>query len=384
MKCLVFLFAFVGCASNPRVHVAPQTTEADAPNRFKERYGELLVDSTAAPEWMIKGAGCALGQTTTIINGETQVVPAHFCVAIESAGNVDNSTCEAAEARAWTSLSKLFGVSSSPVRYSKKSLSIGGKTISIQGAKLDATWRGSFNGAQVCALQIAWPVAEFESLQASWGERGDKAQQLYESALPKGLVSAKRCEHLKQAQGLLDGLPGNRKMTGKIVNSDLLEDRIRQAFGEYCGSEKTVVMGLSCSMDDEPKPCNKRLRSAFVGAFSKAGWQVVGSDLSDAALTAVAQGDQAILRKETASAGARFLSLAKVSVEKVGNRGRLMFCRANLDLRILDGRSGSAVTTFEYSSKRGGLGPEKCYKNTSVWLAKKSLKTLNEALGKQP
>lgn len=377
---LLFLFALTACASSPNRSVRPQTTLSDAPDRFKEQ----RIDSSAAPEWMIRGAGCALGGATAIVAGETKVIPTHFCVAIQSAEKVDNSTCEAAEAKAWTSLSKLFGVSSESVGYDKKSLSIGGKTISIQGAKLDATWRGSFRGSQVCALQIAWPVSEFESLKASWAETGDKAQQLYESALPKGLQSAKRCEYLKQAQGLLDSLPGNRKLAGRIANSDLLKDRISQARTEFCGSEKTVVMGLSCSMNDEPKPCNKRLRFAILGAYNKAGWQVVGSGLSDAALAAVGRGDQAILRKETARAGARYLAWVKVSIEKTGKRGPFMLCLANLDMRILDGRRGSAKTTFQYTTKRGGANLEKCYKNTSVWLSLKSLKTLNEALSKSP
>jgi hypothetical protein len=374
----LFLFAITACASSPQVK--PQAAQSDAPSRFKEQ----RTDSLAAPEWMIRGAGCAVGHATTIVAGETKVIPTHFCVAIQSAEKVDNSTCEAAEAKAWTSLSKLFGVSSESVGYDKKSLSIGGKTISIQGAKLDATWRGSFRGSQVCALQIAWPVSEFESLEASWAETGDKAQQLYESALPKGLQSAKRCEYLKQAQGLLDRLPGNRKLAGRIANSDLLEDRISQARTEFCGSEKTVVIGHSCSMNDEPKPCNKKLHFAILGAYNKAGWRVVGSTLSDAALAAVGNGDQTILRKETARAGARYLAWVKVSIEKTGERGSLMFCLANLDMRILDGRNGSATTTFQYTTKRGGMGLEKCYKNTSVWLSLKSLKTLNEALSKQP
>ena len=110
----------------------------------------------------------------------------------------------------------------------------------------------------------------------------------------------------------------------------------------------------------------------------------MGSGLSGSALARVMRGDQTTLRQETAQQGARYMAMAQVNVEKVGQRGQIMFCRANLDFRLLDSRSGSAVKTFEHSIKSGGLNAKQCYKKSSVVLSKKVMSPLIEALRVSP
>ncbi len=380
-------FILTACASTPQHNAKPvmvaqnQTTEPVVADRFKQRYGKLMVDSKDAPEWMRRGAGCSLGQMTAMQAGQATIVPAHLCVGIHSRAQATNATCEAAEQKAWSSLAKLFGVSDQ-VSYSGNSMRFAGKSIAIQGARLDASWRGAFNGSPVCALQIAWPVAEYDSLQASWGERGDEAQRLYRRAVADGADAKQRCEDLKRSGELIASIPGNRKLAGQVQNSNLLEDLITQARGTHCVAEKTAIVGVSCRMNDASTACPSRLRSSVVSAMSKSGWKVVGSALKGEELDRIVDGGQTALRQETARQSARYMGVAQVTVEKIGQRGRIQFCRANLDFRLLDGHSGSAGTTFAYSAKKGGLNPKQCFKNTAVYLAKKATKGLLEALKK--
>jgi hypothetical protein len=358
---------------------APQPTV----DRFKQRYGSSLVDSKKAPEWLSQGAGCALGQMTAMEDGQATVVPAHLCVGVQSASSVTNRTCEAAEAQAWSGLAKLFGVTKG-VQIRDQKLTFGGQTMVIQGARIDATWRGSFADSSVCALQLAWPVKEFERLETSWEERGNQAQKLYQEAIQSQGSAGDRCEKLKRSSELLNSIPGNRRLTGKVENSNLLSDLVLQTIGTQCTSEKTLVLGLHCTMDDQDKPCSTRLRSGLAHALNQAGWKIVGTDLSGPVLAKVMRGDQEVLRHESAQQAARYMAMAKVSVEKVGQRGKIMFCRANMDFRLLDSRSGSASKTFEHSAKTGGLTTKQCFKNSSVNLGKKIVKPLTQALKASP
>ena len=109
MRIFGLIFVVSACASAPQAPQAPQQA-IDGPTRFNERYGKSMVDSKEAPEWMSRGAGCALGQMTAIQAGQASVVPAHLCVGIQSARQTTNATCEAAEQKAWTGLAQLFGV----------------------------------------------------------------------------------------------------------------------------------------------------------------------------------------------------------------------------------------------------------------------------------
>ena len=376
------IFMITACATTPPQPVLAQQNYEDSvgADRFKQRYGKLLVDSQEAPDWMVRGAGCSLGQMTAMANGQATVVPAHLCVAIKSAPKVTNATCQSAETAAWASLAQLFGVQNKAVQRRGNALSVDGKLLTVQGARLDATWRGSFNGASVCALQLVWPVAEFDALKASWIERGNEAQRLYDQALVKTRATAERCEDLKKSSELLAAIPGNRKLDGTVTNSNLLDQMVRQARGQYCVSEKTLILGLSCTVEDAVKPCNKRLVSGVVNAINKAGWKIVGSRLSDQAVARLVQGDQNMLRQQTSENGARYMGLVQVAVNKVGQRGRIMFCRASMDARLLDGRTGSASKTFEFSAKKGGLGLKQCVSNTAVWLTKKASKPMIKAL----
>jgi len=363
---------------------SPQPTqEPVAVDRFKQSYSQTVIDSKEPPKWMAQGAGCALGQMTAMEDGQATVVPAHLCVGVHSAAKVTNATCEQAEAKAWSGLAKLFGVKKGVSARGQK-ITLGGQTLVIQGARIDATWRGRFANGPVCALQIAWPISEFNRLQVSWTERGNEAQVIYQKALEQSASVGGRCEQLKRSSELLSSIPGNRRLAGKVKSSTLLNDLVVQAIGSNCTSEKTVVMGLHCTMDDEDKSCERRLRSGFVDALNRAGWKIVGSGLSGSALARVMRGDQTTLRQETAQQGARFMAMAQVNVEKVGQRGQIMFCRASLDFRLLDSRSGSAVKTFEHSIKSGGLNAKQCYKKSSVVLSKKVISPLTEALEVSP
>jgi hypothetical protein len=181
---------------------------------------------------------------------------------------------------------------------------------------------------------------------------------------------------------LIGSIPGNRKLAGEVQNSNLLEDLITQALGTQCLADKPAIVGVTCSMEGASTPCPARLRSSLVSVMSKSGWKVVGSALKGAELDRIVNGGQAVLRQETARQSARYMGVAQVTVEQVGKRGRIMFCRASLDFRLLDGQSGSAGTTFAYSAKKGGLNSKQCFKNTAVYLAKKSSQGLLEALKK--
>ena len=365
-------------------HIATPSPQAPvAVDRFKQSYSQTVIDSKEPPQWMAQGAGCALGQMTAMEAGQATVIPAHLCVGVHSAAKVTNATCEQAEVKAWSGLAKLFGVKEG-VRSQGQKITLGSQTLVIQGARIDATWRGRFSSSSVCAIQIAWPVREFDKLQVSWTERGAQAQKLYQRSLKKSGSVGDQCEQLKRSQELLSSIPGDRRLDGKVKSSTLLNDLVLQAIGRNCTSEKTVVMGLHCTMDDDSKSCDRRLRSGFVDALSRAGWKVVGSDLSGSALSQVMRGDQAALRQETAQQGARYMAMAQVSVEKVGQRGQIIFCRASLDFRLLDSRSGSAVKTFEHSIKSGGLDAKQCFKKSSVVLSKKIMSPLTEALKVSP
>ena len=263
-------------------------------------------------------------------------------------------------------------------------MTFGGQTTVIQGARVDATWRGKRSGFSICAVQIAWPVVEYNRLETSWRERGNQAQNLYQEVLSSNDSVGARCEQLKRARELLGSIPGNRRLSGKIKNSNLLSDLVLQTIGTQCTSEKTLILGLHCTMDDQDRACSSRLRSALVNALNQAGWKIVGTELSGSVLAKVMRGDQEALRLESARQAARYMAMAKVSVEKVGQRGKIMFCRANMDFRLLDSRSGSASKTFEKSVKTGGLSAKQCFKNSSVNLGKKIVQPLSQALKAGP
>jgi hypothetical protein len=362
---------------------AQPTQEPVAVDRFKQSYSQTVIDSKTPPKWMAQGAGCALGQMTAMDDGQATVVPAHLCVGVHSAAKVTNATCEQAEAKAWSGLAKIFGVKEGVSAQGQK-ITLGSQTLVIQGARIDTTWRGRFAKAPVCAVQIAWPVSEFNRLQMSWTERGNEAQAIYQKALNSNVSVGSRCQQLERSSELLKSIPGSRRLAGKVKSSTLLNDLVLQAIGSNCTSEKTVVMGLHCTMDDEDKSCEGRLRSGFVDALNQAGWKIVGSELSGSALVRVMRGDQTTLRQETAQQGARYMAIAQVNVEKLGQPRQIMFCRANLDFRLLDSRSGSAVKTFEHSIKSGGLNAKQCYKKSSMVLSKKVVTPLTEALKVSP
>ena len=388
MRALIYALV-CACATAPSsapvvvAQVSQNQSESVAVDRFKQRYGSSVVDSKKAPEWLSQGAGCALGQMTAMEGGQATVVPAHLCVGVQSASSVTNRTCEAAEAQAWSGLAKLFGVTGG-VQVRGQKMTFGSQTMVIQGARIDATWRGSFSGSSVCALQLAWPVKEFDRLKTSWQERGNQAQQLYQEAIQSQGSTGDRCEKLKRSSELLNSIPGNRRLMGKVANSNLLSDLVLQAIGTQCTSEKTLVLGLHCTMDDQDMSCATRLRSALANALNQAGWKIVGTDLSGPVLAKIMRGDQDVLRHESARQAARYMAMAKVSVEKVGQRGKIMFCRANMDFRLLDSRSGSASKTFEHSAKTGGLNTKQCFKNSSVNLGKKIVKPLTQVLKASP
>ena len=387
----VIIVSLCACATAPTGATAssgaPRVVTGDlqpvAVDRFKQRYDASLVDSKNAPEWLSQGAGCALGQMTAMQDGQATVVPAHLCVGLHSAPVVTNQTCEAAEAQSWAGIAKLFGVNEG-VQVKGQKMTFGNQTMTIQGARVDATWRGKRSGSSLCAVQIAWPVIEYDRLETSWRERGNQAQSLYQEALDSNDSVGARCEQLKRASELLSSIPGNRKLSGKVQNSNLLNDLVLQTMGTQCTSEKTLVLGLHCTMDDQDRACSSRLRGALANALNQAGWKIVGTDLSGAVLAKVMRGDQEALRLESARQAARYMAMAKVSVEKVGQRGKIMFCRANMDFRLLDSRSGSASKTFEKSTKTGGLSVKQCFKNSSVNLGKKIVKPLIQALKVSP
>ena len=137
-------------------------------------------------------------------------------------------------------------------------------------------------------------------------------------------------------------------------------------------------------MDDQDRSCSTRLRGRLAHALNQAGWKIVGTDLSGATLARVMRGDQEALRQESARQSARYMAMVKVSVENVGQRGKILFCRANMDFRLLDSRSGSASKTFEHSTKTGGLTDKQCFKNSSVNLGKKIVQPLIQALKASP
>ena len=388
MRALSFA-VLCACATAPSgapvaIAQGPQAqTEPVVADRFKQRYGSSAVDSKKAPDWLSQGAGCALGQMTAIEDGQATVIPAHLCVGVHSSSSVTNKTCEAAEAQAWSGVGKLFGVKEG-VQVKDSKMTVGSQTMVIQGARIDATWRGQWSGSTICAVQIAWPIKEFDRLETSWRERGNQAQKLYHEALRSTASTGDRCEKLKRSSELLGRIPGNRRLTGKVQNSDLLSDLVLQAIGTQCTSEKTLVLGLHCTMDDQDRSCSTRLRGRLAHALNQAGWKIVGTDLSGATLARVMRGDQEALRQESARQAARYMAMAKVSVENVGQRGKIMFCRANMDFRLLDSRSGSASKTFEHSTKTGGLTDKQCFKNSSVNLGKKIVQPLIQALKASP
>ena len=120
------IFMITACATTPPQPVLAQQNYEDSvgADRFKQRYGKLLVDSQEAPDWMVRGAGCSLGQMTAMANGQATVVPAHLCVAIKSAPKVTNATCQSAETAAWASLAQLFGVQNKAVQRRGNALSV--------------------------------------------------------------------------------------------------------------------------------------------------------------------------------------------------------------------------------------------------------------------
>ena len=390
MRALIIL-SLGACATVPTGAKAPSgvpsvvtsDTQSVAVDRFKQRYDSSLVDSKKAPEWLSQGAGCALGQMTAMQDGQATIVPAHLCVGLHSAPVVTNQTCEAAEAQSWAGIAKLFGVKEG-VQIKGQKMTFGSQTMVIQGARVDATWRGKRSGSSICAVQIAWPIAEYDRLETSWRERGNQAQTLYQEALKSNDSVGSRCEQLKRASELLRSIPGNRRLSGKVQNSNLLNDLVLQTMGTQCTSEKTLVLGLHCTMDDQDRACSSRLRSVLAHALNQAGWKIVGTDLSGSVLAKVMRGDQEALRLESARQAARYMAMAKVSVEKVGQRGKIIFCRANMDFRLLDSRSGSASKTFEKSLKTGGLSAKQCFKNSSANLGKKIVQPLIQALKAGP
>ena len=171
---------------------------------------QRVVDSAEPPDWLACGAGCSLGQMT-MEQGKRRSYPP-ICASVSQAGcprPPRRGRCASAEAQAWAGIAKLFGVDAG-VRMEGATMRFGGQAAMIQGARVDATWRGMYAKSSVCAVQVVWPVQVFEQLQASWSERTARALKLYQDAVNGSGSTATRCEQLKQSKELLSSIPGNR------------------------------------------------------------------------------------------------------------------------------------------------------------------------------
>lgn len=377
----------VACATPPvsplsEPKAQPRVAEPAHSDRFKQGT-QRVVDSAEPPDWLARGAGCSLGQMTAMEQGQATVVPAHLCVGVASASTPAEARCASAEAQAWAGIAKLFGVDAG-VRVEGATMRFGGQTAMIQGARVDATWRGMYAKSSVCAVQVVWPVQAFDQLQASWSERSARALKLYQDAVNGSGSTATRCEQLKQSKELLSSIPGNRTLEGEVQNSSLLADLVVQSIGQRCTSEKTVILGTLCLMDDEAMKCPSAVKSRLAGVLSRAGWQIVGSELAANNLAQLFDGGQDVLRQESTRQAARFMAAVKVDVQKLLKRNGLMLCRGDLDFRLLDSRSGAAIKTFEHTQKGGGLDPKQCFQKTAAKLVKRASQPLAKVMTADP
>ena len=130
--------------------------------------------------------------------------------------------------------------------------------------------------------------------------------------------------------------------------------------------------------------CPSAVKSRLAGVLSRAGWQIVGSELAANNLAQLFDGGQDVLRQESTRQAARFMAAVKVDVRKLLKRNGLMLCRGDLDFRLLDSRSGAAIKTFEHTQKGGGLDAKQCFQKTAAKLVKRASQPLAKAMTADP
>ena len=342
----IVLLPMLACASAPTV--APQAApdaadELVSTNAYKTDYDAVRVTSTKPPAWMGNGVGCLAGQSTTMANGEAELIPAQLCVGIQSAEAVDNSTCHTAERQAMGHLGLLLGLSDR-VTTDRDGLRFGEQRVAIAGLAVEASWRGSFRGAQSCAVQIALPEGVIAHLKTSWA----KQQLVQKERLDAALVD-KNCEVIEQVGEALAQIPG---MHGP------LERRIAEAKRSMCRSDRAVALDLQCTLHSEEKSCPAGLKG-------KLGESIVAAGLE---------------QSDARDSRARFLAEVRVKSEATGERGKLKFCRVHLDFRFVDRRSGNAVENLVLNKKSGGLNSKQCVAKATKAVMKSGAKPLQKAM----
>ena len=176
----------------------------------------------------------------------------------------------------------------------------GGQTAIIQG-RGSARPGGMYAKSSVCAVQVVWPVQAFEQLQASWsGEapvRSSSTKMRSTAAdRQRSAASAQTVERAAQQH------PWKPYARGRGPSSSVSGSRGPEHWAAmYLGEDG--VLGTLCLMDDEVMKCPSAVKSRLAGVLSRAGWQIVGSELAANNLAPVRRGPD-VCGKRAAAGGA--------------------------------------------------------------------------------
>jgi hypothetical protein len=349
---LLFSVLFAGCQTPTRQSAVP----AEGPlgsARLKPRMAKVLVDSPTPPLWMAQGGGCSVGTVTAEVDGRSDIVQAHVCVGIAPAN------CEAAEQSAHKALNGKFA----------------GLNQGMSGVILKATWRGPFNGQDVCAAQVAWSFSEEQKLTQRWQDLADRGAALVTEA--KGSPTS-RCDRLHNAKTLLDQVPDHVAVKGGLAPRVAgIRAQLDELTERYCWSEKALAIGVGCRIEEETVKCPMEAAAAVAKAATSAGYSVVGTPLGPTEVEAVLEGDKKLLQGTAKRAKAASVLVVLLQSTAYPDTGRsLKLCRGRFVFRQVDSRSGSASTTGKGAGKGGGITLQQCHQKAfkvALMRAKKSL-----------